>query len=125
MQKVIQQIDEYFQAKRLEFSFPICLKETDFQVKIWKLLNRITYGTSLAYVKVAQDYGDTKMVRAVASAISKPDTDCSPLSSGDWERRISVGLLWRLGHQTPTSRIRGFPQTIYRTLVLKKRMKST
>ena len=54
MQKVIQQIDEYFQAKRLEFSFPICLKETDFQVKIWKLLNRITYGTSLTYVKGSQ-----------------------------------------------------------------------
>jgi methylated-DNA-[protein]-cysteine S-methyltransferase len=71
MQKVIQQIDEYFQAKRREFSFPIRLKGTDFQVKIWKLLSRIPYGTSLAYVKVAQEYGDAKMVRAVASAIAK------------------------------------------------------
>ena len=71
MQKVIKQIDEYFQAKRREFSFPIRLKGTDFQVKIWKLLSRIPYGTSLAYVKVAQEYGDAKMVRAVASAIAK------------------------------------------------------
>jgi methylated-DNA-[protein]-cysteine S-methyltransferase len=71
MQKVIQQIDEYFQAKRREFSFPIRLKGTDFQVKIWKLISRIPYGTSLAYVKVAQEYGDAKMVRAVASAIAK------------------------------------------------------
>ena len=71
MQKVIQQIDEYFQAKRREFSFPIRLKGTDFQVKIWKLLSRIPYGTSLAYVKVAQEYGDAKMVRAVAAAIAK------------------------------------------------------
>jgi len=105
MQKVIQQIDEYFQAKRREFSFPIRLKGTDFQVKIWKLLSRIPYGTSLAYVKVAQEYGDAKMV---ISHRQKPHTDCSSLSSGDWERWISGGLFWRLGDQTPTSRIRGF-----------------
>lgn len=71
MQNVIQQIEEYFQKKRLEFNFPFRLKGTDFQVKIWKLLLRIPYGTSLAYVKVAQAYGDAKMVRAVAAAISK------------------------------------------------------
>jgi methylated-DNA-[protein]-cysteine S-methyltransferase len=71
MQKVIQQINEFFQVKRREFSFPIRLKGTDFQVKIWKLLSRIPYGTSLAYVKVAQAYGDAKMVRAVAAAIAK------------------------------------------------------
>ena len=44
---------------------------TDFQVKIWKLVSRIPYGTSLAYVKVAQAYGDAKMVRAVAAALAK------------------------------------------------------
>lgn len=71
MQKVIQQIDEFFQVKRREFSFPIRLKGTDFQIKIWRLLSRIPYGTSLAYVKVAQEYGDAKMVRAVAAAIAK------------------------------------------------------
>ena len=32
---------------------------------------RIPYGTSMAYVKVAQAYGDAKMVRAVAAAIAK------------------------------------------------------
>ena len=71
MKKVIQQINEFFQVKRREFSFPIRLKGTDFQVKIWKSISRIPYGTSLAYVKVAQAYGDAKMVRSVAAAISK------------------------------------------------------
>ena len=71
MQKVIQQIDEYFHHKRREFSFSIRLKGTDFQVKIWKLVNRIPCCTSLAYVKVAQEYDDAKMVSAVASAVSK------------------------------------------------------
>jgi methylated-DNA-[protein]-cysteine S-methyltransferase len=71
MKSIVQQIDEYFQGKRREFNFPIRLKGTDFQIKIWKLVARIPYGTSLAYVKVAQKFGDAKMVRAVASAIAK------------------------------------------------------
>ena len=71
MQKVIKQINEFFQVERREFSFPIRLKGTDFQLKIWKLISNIPYGTSLAYVKVAQAYGDAKMVRAVAVTIAK------------------------------------------------------
>ena len=71
METVVQQIGEYLQGSRREFSFPMRLKGTDFQVKIWKLLLRIPYGTLLSYVKVAQAYGDTKMVRAVATAIAK------------------------------------------------------
>jgi methylated-DNA-[protein]-cysteine S-methyltransferase len=71
MRSVIKQIDEYFHGKRREFTFPIRPKGTDFQVKVWKLLSRIPYGTSLAYVKVAQAYGDAKMVRAIACAIAK------------------------------------------------------
>ena len=71
MQKVIKQINEFFQVERREFSFPIRLKGTDFQLKIWKLISNIPYGTSLAYVKVAQAYGDAKMVRAVANTIAK------------------------------------------------------
>ena len=71
MQKVIKQINEFFQVERREFSFPIRLKGTDFQIKIWKLVSNIPYGTCLAYVKVAQAYGDTKMVRAVAATIAK------------------------------------------------------
>ena len=70
MQKVIKQINEFFQVERREFSFPIRLKGTDFQLKIWKLISNIPYGTSLAYVKVAQAYGDAKMVREVAATIA-------------------------------------------------------
>ena len=61
MQKVIQQINQFFQVKRREFSSPIRLKGTDFQVKIWKLISRIPYSTSFVYVKVAQAYGDAKL----------------------------------------------------------------
>ncbi len=71
MVKVIQQIGEYFQGNRRSFTFPFRMKGTDFQIKIWNLLMRIPYGTSMAYVKVALEYGDVKMIRAVAAAIAK------------------------------------------------------
>jgi methylated-DNA-[protein]-cysteine S-methyltransferase len=71
MKSVIQQIDEYFHGKRRAFHFPIRPKGTDFQQEIWQLVAGIPYGTSLAYVKVAQKFGDAKMVRAVAHAIAK------------------------------------------------------
>ena len=71
LQKALKQIEEYFNGKRSEFDFPFRWVGTDFQVKIWKLVSRIPYGTSLAYVKVAQAYGDAKMVRAVAAALAK------------------------------------------------------
>ena len=71
LQKALKQIEEYFNGKRSEFDFPYRWVGTDFQVKIWKLVSLIPYGTSLAYVKVAQAYGDAKMVRAVAAALAK------------------------------------------------------
>ena len=71
LQKALKQIEEYFNGKRSEFDFPYRWVGTDFQVKIWKLVSHIPYGTSLAYVKVAQAYGDAKMVRAVAAALAK------------------------------------------------------
>ena len=71
LQKALKQIEEYFNGKRSEFDFPYRWVGTDFQVKIWKLVSRIPYGTSLAYVKLAQAYGDAKMVRAVAAALAK------------------------------------------------------
>ena len=71
LQKALKQIEEYFNGKRSEFDFPYRWVGTDFQVKIWNLVSRIPYGTSLAYVKVAQAYGDAKMVRAVAAALAK------------------------------------------------------
>ena len=44
---------------------------TDFQVRIWKLLSIIPFGSTIAYMKVAKKFGDSKMIRAVVSAVIK------------------------------------------------------
>ena len=71
MENTIQQIQKCFQGKCHEFNFPIRIKGTDFHIKVRKLVSQIPYGTSLAYNKVKQEYGVSKMVRAIAFAIVK------------------------------------------------------
>ena len=67
----IKQISEYFQGTRTQFELPLQMNGTDFQVRIWKLLSLIPFGSTMAYVKVAKKFGDSKMIRAVVSAIIK------------------------------------------------------
>ncbi len=67
----VTQIQEYLSGERTEFNFLINAKGTEFQHKIWKILNTIPYGKTTTYLKIAQEYGDTKAIRAVGAAIGK------------------------------------------------------
>ena len=71
MEKTIKQISEYFQGTRTQFEFPLRMIGTDFHIKIWKLLSLIPFGSTIAYLKVAKEFGDSKMIRAVVSAVIK------------------------------------------------------
>ena len=71
MEKTIKQISEYFQGTRTQFELPLQMNGTDFQVRIWKLLSLIPFGSTMAYVKVAKKFGDSIMIRAVISAVIK------------------------------------------------------
>ena len=71
MEKTIKQISGYFQGTRTQFELPLQMNGTDFQVRIWKLLSLIPFGSTMAYVKVAKKFGDSKMIRAVVSAVIK------------------------------------------------------
>ena len=68
MKKVLRQIDEYFSGKRKEFSLPLNLRGTDFQMKVWEEIVKIKYGDTLSYKELAQRCGDVKGARAVAQA---------------------------------------------------------
>ena len=41
---------------------------TPFQCSVWRALQTIPYGTTLSYLELAQQIGDRKAVRAVATA---------------------------------------------------------
>jgi methylated-DNA-[protein]-cysteine S-methyltransferase len=59
---------EYFEGIRTTFDLPIISKGTLFQQKVWNMLQEIPYGQTTSYGKLANDLGDLKASRAVATA---------------------------------------------------------
>lgn len=66
-----RQLQEYFQGKRTDFSFPIAPKGTEFQKKVWAALLKIPYGQTKTYGETAREIGNPKAVRAVGNACNK------------------------------------------------------
>lgn len=68
---VVKQIFEFIEHKRTVFDIPLDLNGSPFQRSVWKLVHSIPFGTTISYLRIAQQLGDTKKVRAVAKAIGK------------------------------------------------------
>lgn len=64
----IQQLEEYFQKKRTSFSVPLLMVGTHFQKSVWNTLLQIPFGQTFSYLKLSKQLGNTKAIRAVASA---------------------------------------------------------
>lgn len=69
--KVMKQLDEYFKGVRREFTFPLRLKGTDFQKKVWTALLGIPYGETRSYGQIAKIINDPKACRAVGNACNR------------------------------------------------------
>jgi methylated-DNA-[protein]-cysteine S-methyltransferase len=63
-----QQLDEYFEGKRMDFDLPLLLVGTSFQQKVWQSLLKIPYGETATYLQLSRILGDEKAIRAVANA---------------------------------------------------------
>lgn len=68
---VKNQLDEYFNAKRVNFDFPYELRGTEFQVKVWNALKTIEFSQSKSYSDIADMIALPKATRAVANACGK------------------------------------------------------
>lgn len=67
-------LDVYFSGKEPEFSVPLHLIGTDFQIEVWKILCDIPYGKTVTYGKIAEkiaaERGRTHMsAQAVGGAV--------------------------------------------------------
>lgn len=65
------QLDEYFLGQRKIFTIKKNPLGTDFQKKVWKILEEISFGEVISYRKQALILGDLKKIRAVAGANAK------------------------------------------------------
>jgi len=61
----LRELDEYFAGKRREFSFPLDLRGTEFQLACWHALIEIPYGETRSYRDIAQAIGHPHAYRAV------------------------------------------------------------
>ncbi len=66
-----RQLEEYFGGKRLNFTLPLKLRGTKFQLKIWSALQKIPYGTTVAYNQLAALAGSPRACRAAGSACNR------------------------------------------------------
>ncbi len=68
LQPYVQQLKEYFAANRREFTFPLDLRGTDFQLACWRALLAIPYGETRTYADIARAVGRPQGFRAVGMA---------------------------------------------------------
>jgi O-6-methylguanine DNA methyltransferase len=68
MQPYAIELEEYFAGKRREFSFPLDLRGTDFQLACWRALLTIPYGETRSYADIARAVGKPNAFRAVGMA---------------------------------------------------------
>lgn len=67
----IVELTEYFEGRRLHFSFPIAQTGTEFQQRVWQQLGTIPFGKTISYMQMAIQLGDAKCIRAAGTANGK------------------------------------------------------
>ncbi len=70
-EKVINQLEEYFNGKRKIFELPVKLIGSEFQKKVWKELEKIPYGQTKTYKDIAIKIGNQNASRAIGNANNK------------------------------------------------------
>ncbi|MFB4194373.1 methylated-DNA--[protein]-cysteine S-methyltransferase [Streptomyces carpaticus] len=62
------QLAEYFSGERTRFDLPLAPRGNAFQLRVWRLLERIPYGQRRSYGQLARELGDVSLAQAVGSA---------------------------------------------------------
>ncbi len=61
----LRELSDYFSGRRQDFSLPLDLRGTDFQLKCWRALLDIPYGETCSYRDIAHAIGHPHAFRAV------------------------------------------------------------
>ena len=93
------QLDEYFQGTRYEFTIPYHLEGSIFQKKVWRALTGIPYAEVESYKDIAVAIENEKAVRAVGSANGKNKLTivipCHRVIGANGKLTGYAGRLWR------------------------------
>ena len=69
-EQVSQWLDIYFSGKNPDFTPPLHMIGTEFQIKVWELLLKIPYGETTTYGQLARQC-NTKSAQAVGGAVGR------------------------------------------------------
>ncbi|MBT5666114.1 MAG: methylated-DNA--[protein]-cysteine S-methyltransferase, partial [Rhodospirillaceae bacterium] len=62
------QLGEYFSGTRTEFTTPIEMDGTEFQIEVWTALRNVPFGETVSYGELACEIGRPNASRAVGAA---------------------------------------------------------
>lgn len=65
------QMDQYFKGRRKKFQLSLVPGGTNFQKTVWRLLDRVPFGSKVSYRDLAEASDTRGSVRAVAGALSR------------------------------------------------------
>lgn len=68
MRSWVEALTNYFSGQESDLNLPVDVRATAFQWKVWKEIQRIPYGGTSTYSKIANDLGEPNATRAVARA---------------------------------------------------------
>ena len=68
--EIIDQLSRYFNGKLAKFTCPVDMMGTPFQIRVWKELEVIPYGSTITYKQLAKRVTRTKSFQAVGRANS-------------------------------------------------------
>lgn len=98
-QQVEQELKEYLEGQREDFSIALAPEGSEFQQRIWQLLAEIPFGGTLSYRELSQRYGDPKAIRAIAAANGANPImiliPCHRVVGADGSLTGYAGGLWR------------------------------
>jgi AraC family transcriptional regulator, regulatory protein of adaptative response / methylated-DNA-[protein]-cysteine methyltransferase len=68
LQRIEQQLQEYFLGHRREFSVPLVTPGGSFELNVWKALQAVAFGAMRTYGDLAKQLGNANAARAVGAA---------------------------------------------------------
>ncbi|WP_110656179.1 methylated-DNA--[protein]-cysteine S-methyltransferase [Salinicola halimionae] len=67
-ERCAEQLEAYFRAELTVFDLPLAPRGTDFQIRVWQVLQAIPFGQTRSYREIAVAIGTPLAVRAVGAA---------------------------------------------------------
>ena len=68
-ERAAEELAEYFGGERKDFDLPVIYYGTEFQKKVWRVLEAVPYATTTTYRELAMRLGMPQSARAVGAAV--------------------------------------------------------